>query len=49
MTKNNTNSNWQKFDELRSKMEPQQAFFKVFLDSMIKILNPKKRCHYRLN
>jgi len=42
MDQTKTSPNWQKFDKLRSKMEVHQYFFKVFLDSMIKILSPKK-------
>jgi len=42
MDQTKTSPNWQKFDELRGKMEAHQIFFKVFLDSMIKILSPKK-------
>ena len=42
MDQTKTSPNWQIFDKLRGKMEVHQYFFKVFLDSMIKILSPKK-------
>lgn len=42
MEENRKHQYWQEYDKLRGMMLPHQIFFKFFIDSLIKLLNPKK-------